>query len=231
LFSSGIVRLRLAALFTGGKDSTYAIYLAQHMGHEVVRLVTIIPEVVDSYMFHYSNLSFTRLQAESMGVEQVIEYTKGVKEEELKDLRRALEKTLPYVDGVVAGAIASTYQKTRVERIAEELGLEVVAPLWGREPMALISEIVDAGFEFIITTVSAEGLGEEWLGRKIDKQAIKELKRLSEKYGIHPCGEGGEFDTFVTNCPLFKRRIEIRRGRKEWWGYSGVFTIEEAILV
>ena len=223
--------MRLAALFTGGKDSTYSIYLAQRIGHEVVKLVTVIPEAADSYMFHYPNLRFTGLQAESMGVEQVVEHTKGVKEEELKDLRRALEKTLPSVDGVVAGAIASAYQKTRVERIAEELGLSVVAPLWGRNPAELLREMIETGFEFVVTAVSAEGLGREWLGRKVDKKAAEELERLSREYGINPCGEGGEFDTFVTNCPLFQRRIEIRRASIAWRGYSGFFIIEEASLV
>ncbi len=223
--------MKLAALFTGGKDSTYSIYLARRMGHEITRLVTVIPEVADSYMFHYPNLSFTKLQAESMGIEQVIEHTRGEKEKELQDLKRALERVLPHIDGVVAGAIASTYQKTRVDRIAGELGLKVVTPLWSREPATLLREIVSSGFEFIITAVSAEGLEETWLGRRIDQQAVDELVKLSEKYGIHPCGEGGEFDTFVTNCPLFRHRIEIRRARKIWKKDSGVLIIEEARLV
>jgi len=223
-------RLRLAALFTGGKDSTYAIYKAVEAGHEVSRLITIIPETSESYMFHYPNLGFTKLQAESMGIKQIIEHTKGVKEEELIDLRRAVEKALPEIDGLVAGTIASTYQKTRIEKIANELGLEVITPLWGRDSTELLNEIINNGFEAIITAVSAEGLDEKWLGRKIDKEAVDKLTALSKKYGINPCGEGGEFDTFVINCPLFRKRITIKKTRKVWERDRGFLIIEDATL-
>ena len=222
--------LRLIALYTGGKDSTYAIYKAMQMGHVVVRLITVIPESRESYMFHYPNLTFTQLQAEAMGIPQTIEYTRGEKELELEDLRAAVARHASEADGILTGAIASTYQRTRVERIAESLGLEALSPLWGREPIELLREIVKSRFIAIVTAVSAAGLDERWLGRVLDEAAVSELEQLWLRYGVHPCGEGGEMDTFVISCPLFKKSIKIKSYEKEWRGDSGYLHIREAYL-
>jgi uncharacterized protein (TIGR00290 family) len=99
--------MRLAALFSGGKDSTYAIRLAEQLGHDVSYLVSVQSENPDSYMFHTVNQQLTELQAEAMGKEYVVSYTKGRKEEELEDLEETLASL--DVDGVVTGAIASQY--------------------------------------------------------------------------------------------------------------------------
>jgi diphthine-ammonia ligase len=222
--------LRLAALFTGGKDSTYAIYRAVNMGHRVDILLTVFPAAAESYMFHYPNLHVTRLQSESMGIPQLTTSTEGVGEEELRGLRALVSQVAGKVDGVLTGAIASTYQKTRIERIAGEMGLVTLSPLWGLDQWRLLDDMLAEGFEVIITSVSAYGLDERWLGRYLDSGAIEELRQISARYGVSAVGEGGEMETLVLNCPLFRKRIEILRARKVWHGDSGYLLIEDAGL-
>jgi ABC transporter with metal-binding/Fe-S-binding domain ATP-binding protein len=198
--------MRLACLFSGGKDSTYALYLILKQGHEVRYLVSVFPESNESYMFHYPMIEKTIEQAASMGIEQIIVRTKGEKEKELGDLKKALSGL--DIDGVVSGAIASSYQKSRIDKIAKELGIASLAPLWHRDQEGLLKEQIDAGFEIIITHVAAQGLDNSWIGRRLDYRAFEELKKIRDKYKINISGEGGEFETLVLNCPLFSHPLK-----------------------
>ena len=220
--------MRLASLFSGGKDSTYATHLASQRGDEVVYLVTMKPRREDSWMFHTVNIGLAPTIARALGIESVTVDTSGEKERELDDLRLALEGL--DVDGLVTGAVASTYQKSRVDRICDELGLEHVAPLWGRPSPELLDEVLEAGVEFVITAVAARGLDEGWLGKIVDRAAARELKGLSRRYGFDVCGEGGEMETLVLDAPWFGSRLEIVRARKIWEGVRGSYIVEEAAL-
>jgi diphthine-ammonia ligase len=220
--------MRLAALFSGGKDSTYAIYSAGRMGHGVEVLLTFIPKSVDSYLFHYPNIHLTPLQAESMGLRQLLVPVEGGEEETLE---RALGEVSGRVDGLLTGALASSYQRNRMEKAAEKHGLKLVSPLWGREPGQLLREIVSEGFRVMVVAVAAAGLGEEWLGRVIDEDAVRELDILKQRYGVHPAGEGGEMETLVLDCPIFRKRLHPKRVEKVWKGYYGYLIVHEAELV
>jgi len=224
-------RMKVAALFSGGKDSTYAAWLSAG-SHTLACLVTIFPKVQDSYMFHYPNLEWTRLQAEAMGVPQIREETPGVKEEELIDLKRALSKAKKQygVEAICTGALASVYQKTRVERICGELGLECLSPLWGINPEEYLRRLVADGFAAMIVGVSALGLDEGWLGRVLDDRAVDELVTLAKKFRFHAGLEGGEGETFVLDCPMFRSKIAIRDSVKHWQGESGYLEIKKASL-
>ena len=225
--------MRVGVLFSGGKDSTYAAYLARNGGDELVCLITLSPTRPDSYMFHYPNIRLTAMQAEAMGLPQVMLDTKGVKEEELADMRQAIAKAIQAysLEAVYTGALASVYQKSRVERICGELGVKAVSPLWRVDPIQHLSNIVSAGFKVIMTGVAALGLDESWLGRALDESAIQDLSRLSTKYGVHPGLEGGEGETFVLDCPLFRQRIEVTASKKHWQGDAGYLEILGARLV
>lgn len=209
--------MKLAALFSGGKDSTYATYLASKE-HDIGFLVTLKSENRESYMFHTAAIDLTKTQADLMGIPIVLRKTKGVKEEELQDLKSVLEdlKRIEKINGIVTGAIASEYQATRIEAICKELGLKCISPLWHRDPAELLLEMISNGFEIVITAVGAEGLDKTWLGRKIDERCAYEIIGLSEKYGIHITGEGGEYETLVVNCPLFSKKIDIIESEKIW---------------
>ncbi len=216
--------MRVAALFSGGKDSTYAIYKTLLEGNSVEYLVTVITHNPDSWMFHRINVEMTRHQADVVGIKQVMVPSMGIKEEEVEDLKNALEG-LSGIDGLVSGVIASRYQKSRIEKICNELGLKCIMPLWGMEPERLLREQCALGFEIIVTSVSAEGLDKSWLGRKLDLAAIEELCRLSERFGINICFEGGEGETFVLDCPLFKKKLRVKEAIKKWFGSGGVYEI------
>ena len=196
-------------------------------------LITLSPSRADSYMFHYPDVRWTRLQADAMHLPKVTLETEGVKEEELADLKRAIEiaKRDYSIEGVLTGALASVYQKSRVERICDELDVKAISPLWHIDPIAHLSNIVASRFEVIITGVAALGLDESWLGRRLDSDMIGELARLNVKYGVHPGLEGREGETFVLDCPLFDRKIEVVSSRKHWRGDSGYLEILDARLV
>lgn len=220
--------MKLAGLCSGGKDSTYALWLALRRGHDLVYLVAMQPAREDSFMFHYPNVHLMDLFSECTGLPLVKAKTTGVKERELDDLREALRPL--EIEGVVSGTIASTYQKSRVDRICAELGLKSLTPLWGREPFKLLEEMLAAGFEIIVTGVSAEGLDETWLGRRIDRKCLEDLWVLREKFGIDPSGEGGEYESLVLDAPFFRKRIKPLELKRIWRGDSGYLIISKARL-
>jgi diphthine-ammonia ligase len=220
----------VAVLFSGAKDSTFAIYKAMNRGMNVRYLVTIIPETDESYMFHYPNVKWTDLQAKAMGIEIITQKTRGEKESELRDLEDVLNSIKPEIQGVVSGALESRYQKARIDDICRKLNLKSFAPHWQRSMRDYLQDLIVSGFEVIISSVSAEGLNEEWLGRRLDHKALGDLEKLSRKYGIHKGFEGGEAETFVLDGPIFNKRIEILKARKEWNGVRGIYVIEKARL-
>jgi len=183
-------------------------------------------------MFHYPNLEWTSLQAQAIGVPQVSEQTPGIKEEELDDLRRAFSKAKRKynLQGVCTGALASNYQKSRVERICKKVGLECISPLWGIDPEEHLRRLVREGFVAIVVSVSALGLDESWLGRVIDEKAVDELVALGRKFKFHVGLEGGEGETFVLDSPLFHQVVVVEKSVKHWRGDSGYLEISRARL-
>ena len=221
--------MRVAALFSGGKDSTYAAYTAVQRGWDLTHLLSVFPEDRDSMLFHVPNLHLTAMLADAMGRPLVTETAKSGEEGELDALRRLFQRL--DVDGVVVGAIASDYQHDRVNRVADETGLRVFAPLWRHDPRRLIRDYLAADFQIVFSSVSAEGLDASWLGRRWDEGVIEDLLRLQRVHGVHPCGEGGEFETLVLDCPLFRQRLEVVQAEPQWDGTAGIWRVLEARLV
>lgn len=221
--------MELAALFSGGKDSCFSVFEVLRKGHNVKYLVTIFPGNPESYMFHYPNIRLTVLQARALGIKHITRESSGEKEEELKDLELAL-KPLKGLDGLVAGGIASKYQADRIGKICKGLGLKFLTPLWHMEPDRYWGMLLKSGFQVMITGVSCQGLGKEWLGRIMDSRALRELKSLSKRFRFDLSGEGGEFETLVLDCPLFRKRLKILKAKKVWEGDSGCYRIEKAGL-
>lgn len=206
--------MRLAALFSGGKDSTYAIYLAKKQGNSINYLATIFSKRNDSYMYHTLNIGLTLFQAKAMGIKLISKESSGKKEKEVKDLEILLSGL--DIDGVVCGAIASRYQRERVRKVCKKLGLKLLNPLWGIDVDSYIKNLIQNKFNIMITGVFAEGFSKSWIGRKLDENCIIDLKDLERKYKINIAGEGGEFETAVLDCPLFKKKIRILNSEIHW---------------
>ncbi len=219
--------MRLAALISGGKDSSFAIYRALQEGHTVTDLITIKPENEDSYMFHSANIHLTELISQACDIPLTSRISSGEKEKELDDLRDALCSVK--VDGVIAGAIESEYQASRVRRICDELGLKMYTPLWHKDPEGLLREMIGY-MDIIMVKVAALGLDESWLGRRFDENMIDDLKYLNKKYRVHILGEGGEYETLVLDAPYYTKRINLLETRKIWMGDHGIMTVIRAEL-
>ncbi|HHT75646.1 MAG TPA: diphthine--ammonia ligase [Methanomassiliicoccaceae archaeon] len=205
--------MRLALLFSGGKDSTYAAYIMTQMGHRIVALVSVVPSDAHSWVFHVPNLRFLPQMAEAMGLPLHTECSTGEEESDLEALRKVLSGL--EVDGVVTGAIASDYQWDRMNQVCEDLGIRTFSPLWRKEQDMLLEDMILSGVRFVPVRVSCEGLDGSWLGREIDIPALNDLRELSERYGINISGEGGEYETLVLDSPLHRARLDLRDVRKE----------------
>ena len=220
--------MKVAALVSGGKDSVLAAHVALQHGWDVTHVVTVRPRASDSYMFHSPNTSLGPLLAGAFGLPLVEVETAGEKERELDDLAHALGGL--DVEGFVSGALASEYQRVRLEGIGHRLGLKSFTPLWHKSPDEVLRTVTGPGWDVRFAAVAAEGLGESWLGRRMDDAAHDDLTRLHERFGVHVGGEGGEYESLVLDAPLWRRRIEVVRARAQWRRDGGAWVVEEARL-
>ena len=200
----------VAILFSGGKDSTMALYAALDAKEDVKYLLSVKSKNDESYMFHVPNIHIADLLSQALDIPMISVDTEGVKEEELDDLRNAFAnlKNLG-VEAVYTGALYSTYQKSRIEKLGIEVGLKIISPYWHVNELEYMRKIVDLGFKIMICGVAAWGLDESWLGRIIDDETIDELLVLNEKYGVDIAFEGGEAETLAIDGPIFKKKIKI----------------------
>ncbi len=230
-------------LFSGGKDSSWAVYRALERGLSVDRLLTVHPEG-DSYMYHVPETRLTALAAESMGIPLVDVEPGDLEAEGVRDSGRQgddelepLEVAVATLDdeleggvtGVTAGAVESEFQTSRIEGMCERLDCDLFAPLWQADPRTLAESMLEAGFEILIVQVAAAGLDESWLGRTYDADALADLEALNEEYGVHLLGEGGEFETLVIDGPHMGRRLDLEY-ETEWAGTRGRIRVTEASL-
>ncbi|MFC6732013.1 MULTISPECIES: diphthine--ammonia ligase [unclassified Haladaptatus] len=229
------------SLFSGGKDSSWALYRALEEGLPVSHLLTVHPEG-DSYMYHVPATDLATLAAESIDIPLIDVHPGHLGAEsatesgeqgdaEVEPLEAALRELMETesIAGVTAGAIQSEYQTSRIQAMCDRLGIDLFAPLWQRDTDELAAEMLAAGFEITIIQVAAYGLDESWLGRTLDEDALAELRELNDEYGVHILGEGGEFETFVVDGPHMDRRIALEY-ETEWEGTRGRLRITDATL-
>ena len=221
----------VAILFSGGKDSTMALYAALNAKEDVKYLLSVKSRNDESYMFHVPNIHITDLLSRALDIPLMSVETDGIKEEELNDLRKAfIDLKNEGIEAIYTGALYSVYQKSRIERLGDEIGLKIISPFWHVDELEYMRYIVSSGFKIMICGVAAWGLDESWLGRVIDDECIDELVKLNEKYHVDIAFEGGEAETLAIDGPIFNKAIKILKYKKEWHLDSGVYIIEDAIL-
>ena len=227
--------MKLAALCSGGKDSTFSIYKALQIGHTVKCIVTIHPSTDDSMLFHYPNSRIVKSVADAMQIPFVgVDSRMGSsKEEECQVLVQAIEKAKSgySIEGIVHGTISSRFQNDIFRNACSQHGLANITPLWNVRPYEYLQMLIDNKFRVKIVSVSAAGLDFSWLGKDLTRELIGELAVLSKRYGINISFEGGEAETLTMDCPIFKKKLSIKSSRILWDGQRGIFEILDHSLL
>ena len=220
--------MRVAVLSSGGKDSAAAWWWAMCKGWDISHIVTVVVDGEDSHMFQIPGVEIVRHQARLAGINYLEVHTEGIENEEIKDLQLALQKI--DIDALVCGALRSDYQKSRIERMCQDLGVISYTPLWHQSPQEHLSGLVTNGFGVMITSVACDGLDESWLGKILDEGSLSKLIDLSSKFRFNVDGEGGEYETLVVSGPHFEGEIKID-GMSRWSGTRGEFHITNITLI
>ena len=212
--------MKTLALLSGGKDSFLSAQIAMEQGYDVAAALTVIPEEF-SLMFHYPNAAKAETVASLLGVPWSTT-SEDKFAETLEDYVKQGFKA------ITVGAIASEYQKTRVEKLCTKLGIMSYIPLWRKDQKFILKELQLRGIEAMIVSVSAEGFTENDLGRIIDEEYIEELEKKNSKYGINISGEGGEYETFVVSARGMGE-LDISDSRKIWEGSHGYLLLDNVV--
>jgi diphthine-ammonia ligase len=220
--------MRVAILSSGGKDSSAAWWWAKCKGWDIDCLVTVLITGNDSWMFQIPGTSIVEKQAELAGLDWLSVESEGIQEQEILDLENKLRDL--NIDGLVSGAIRSDYQKSRIERMCERLGIKSWTPLWHQSSLGHMRGLVSNGFEVMITSVACEGLTEKWIGHILTNDSLAEMEELSSKYRFNVDGEGGEYETLVVSGPHFHGSLEIS-GEPSWDGRRGELKIDSVSLI
>jgi ABC transporter with metal-binding/Fe-S-binding domain ATP-binding protein len=224
----------VACLFSGGKDSTYSLFLAKEMGLSIECLLTLIPYSEDSYLFHFPNTWITSIQSQAL---QIPIITKKIQsssiEDEDKNLDKLAEKAIKdyQIEGIVHGGISSNFQKNKFHGICKKHNLKLISPIWQVNQYKYMTKLLSNNFLIKIVGISAMGLDLKWLGTNLNIANLRILNDLSKKYGFNLSFEGGEGETLVLDCPIFKKRLEIRKSNTIWDGQRGILEISDIILI
>lgn len=201
--------MKVVCLWSGGKDSCFAGYKAKLAGYEILALFNFTKTNGKDSLSHGLSSKIIRKQTEMIGIPLVQKIMPETNyRQEFKNIITIWKKEKG-IEGIVFGDIYLQEHKDWIDKVCQELEVASILPLWGRDTKELILEIINSGFKAIVVSTRAEILGKEWLGRKINKEFIQELSQE-----IDPCGEKGEFHTFVYNGPLFKKPVDFVVGRK-----------------
>ena len=204
--------MKAISLFSGGKDSFLSALIAMEQGHDIIATVTVQPHE-DSMMFHFPNHIHAGAVADLLGLRNII-ISEDTFREEIEIIVRETK-----AEALISGAIASNYQKTRIERMCTEMGIVSITPLWLMDQERELNSVISSGIRAILVSVSADGLGKEYLGRAIDHELISDLLMLKDKHRINISGEGGEYESFVIS--YLDSDISVKSYRDAWNGSTG----------
>ena len=201
---------KYAASWSGGKDSCYAHWKAISQGFRIAYLLNFINEESTRAMSHGLDRNLIAAQAQAMGL-PILQQSVTWETYEA-GFKSALQELKPKgINGLVTGDIYLQEHKDWTDRVCGEVGVKALLPLWQTNTSQLLVDFIAAGFKAIVVCVKTEFFDKEWLGREIDMKSAAELNQLAEKLGIDPCGEAGEFHTFVYDGPSFNKSIRIHK--------------------
>ncbi len=225
--------MKVAVMFSGGKDSTYALHECLQRGWQVEALIAVKPKNTEAYLYHYATVEWTLLSSEALGIPLILLQTKKIgPEEEAKALEKVFKKIK--IDALILGGVG--LQKTQIESIeavAQKSGIDIIVPHKNYTSEELLTAEIESGFKIMVTDVATDGLGDEWLGRILDEKSLAELKSRAKKFGFDPLGEGGSWNSFVVDGPIFKKKINFVESQKIWdtKTSSGYLEVKSATLV
>lgn len=224
--------MNVAVMYSGGKDSNYAVKHALEKGWSIKYLLSVKPTRTDCYLFHFATVEHTPLQAQALGLKHYLlscnvadpKKEAAIVEKFVAERQKSRDEK---VDAVILGGTG--LQATQIRSLQDALrpyGIEVFAAHSGEDHEAVFREMLENGFEIMVTQVASDGLP-SWLGRMITKANFAQLKADSERYGFHIGFEGGYADTFVVDAPSFSRRINVGKTEKVMEdAYSGHVVIK-----
>lgn len=225
--------MKVAVLYSGGKDSTMSLYHAIQKGWEVVALIAVKPKNTEAYLWHYSTVEWTLLSSQAINIPLILlKCDKTGPDAEAKELEKVFKKIK--INALVLGGVG--LQKTQIkaiEKVAKKFKVNVLVPYQNYTSEELLREEIKSGLDIRITQVASDGLGSEWLGKRLDSTNIEGWLELSRKFGFDCLGEGGYMDSFVCDGPFFKKRIEFTSTEKIWDNKtnSGYLEVKDARLV
>ncbi len=202
--------MKVISSWSGGKDSCLACYKAMREGYQVEYLLNFISKEYQRCCFHGIEAELLHSQANLVGIPLIQKEVSAVMEEYEREFKQAVsEVKAGVITGMVFGDVYLEEHKIWVDRVCKDLEIQPIEPLWGMPPEKVLEDFITLGFKAIVVSCKADLFGKEFIGREVDEDFIKELRRK----GICLCGENGEFHTLVVDGPIFKRRIEITKSR------------------
>ncbi len=227
----------VAVMYSGGKDSTYAIQHALDKRWNIKYIISVKPTRKDCYLFHYATVEHTKELAKNFRAKHCFlkcSVADPKKEAEIiKELVQKNQRTKKTrIEALLLGGTG--LQETQLKSLQKAmlpLRVEVFASHAGLDHDKVMEQMLDKGYDIMITQIASDGL-KRWLGERITRNNFEELKKDSVKYGFHVGGEGGYYDTLVTNAPLFKKLLQVQKSRKVFDDdYCGHVIIDKATLV
>ena len=211
--------VKTVAFLSGGKDSTYALYQALKTGINVDYLLF----VKNGSKAHRLNSWLLELVSKTLEIPAV------TTEKEIPAIRKSLLELR--ANRVISGVMITSEHMDWYQQICEPIGVEHYAPLWGKNPIDALTEMETLGFQMVIIEADVSmGSCKNWVGKELDMNLIQEMGLLEEEQKINSSGELGAYHTFVLDCPLYTKRINILDSEILWENSKGYFVIKNADL-
>ena len=225
---------KLAALFSGGKDSTFSIYKSQQEGHEIKCLISILPKTDESLIFHYPNIKLTTYLSKALEIPLISrESSSTEKNFEICNLELIVKQAIEEygINGLVHGGIRSEFQRRIFQNCCDKFNLELYSPIWKIDSYLYLKSLLEQDFKIMIIGISSMGLEKKWLGVILDTTNLLELNHLSIKNSFDLSFEGGEAETLVIDSPIHKKKLKILNSQTTWDGQRGIFEILDVELI